>query len=107
MIWRRWVTESSSSVPQTSSDHLRRRLSNTRMSPPQSGFVQVGFWEVCRSQSLRFLPSDGQTGSCVSDGPDLIARRARSSQSYHISGVLRFALPAHVLLVQDDVLAGN
>src|SRR5260370_31575723 len=26
--------------------HLHRRLSNTRMRPPQSGLVQVGFWEV-------------------------------------------------------------
>src|SRR5438445_9715391 len=42
MIWRRWVTESSSSATQTSSDHLDRRHSNTRKRPPQSGFVQVG-----------------------------------------------------------------
>jgi hypothetical protein len=46
MIWRRWVTESSSSVPQTSSDHLDRRLSNTRMRPPQSGLVQVGLQKL-------------------------------------------------------------
>src|ERR1700687_1256094 len=46
MVWRRWVTESSSSATQTSSDHLDRRLSNTRMRPPQSGLVQVGLWEV-------------------------------------------------------------
>src|SRR5271155_3104354 len=43
MIWRRWVTESSSSAPQTTSDHLDRRLSDTRTRPPHSGFVQVGF----------------------------------------------------------------
>src|SRR5271154_3595914 len=41
MIWRRWVTESSSSAPQTTSDHLDRRLSDTRTRPPHSGFVQV------------------------------------------------------------------
>src|ERR1022692_3919171 len=46
MIWRRWVTESSSSAPQANSDHLHRRLSNTRMRPPQSGFVQVFLWEA-------------------------------------------------------------
>src|SRR5271156_5651834 len=46
MIWRRWVTESSSSATQTSSDHLDRRPRNTRTRPPQSGFVQVGLWEV-------------------------------------------------------------
>src|SRR6266852_3298172 len=46
MIWRRWVTESSSSATQTSSDHLDRRLSNTRMRPPQRGLVQVGLWSV-------------------------------------------------------------
>src|SRR5271165_5105175 len=42
MIWRSWVTESSSSATQTSSDHLDCRLSNTRTRLPQSGFVQVG-----------------------------------------------------------------
>src|SRR5258708_4439091 len=42
MIWRRWVTESSSSAPQTSSDHLDRRVSNTRTRPSQSGLVQAG-----------------------------------------------------------------
>src|SRR5258708_17416477 len=47
MIWRRWVTESPSSATQTSSDHLDRRPRNTRMRPPQSGLVQVGFLECC------------------------------------------------------------
>src|ERR1700683_1216664 len=46
MIWRRWVTESSSSAPQTSSDHLDRWFSNTRKRPPQSGLVQVGFEDI-------------------------------------------------------------
>jgi hypothetical protein len=36
------------------------RGSGTRQRPPQSGFVQVIFWEICRRQPLRFLPSDGQ-----------------------------------------------
>src|SRR5216683_7888257 len=54
MIWRRWVTESSSSATQTSSDHLDRRLNNTRMRPPQSGLVQVGLWEM-----IAFTPVDG------------------------------------------------
>src|SRR5450755_4030236 len=53
MIWRRWVTESSSSATQTSSDHLDRRLRNTRKRPPQSGLVQVGFWEVSEANSQR------------------------------------------------------
>jgi len=30
------------SATQASSDHLDRQLSNTRMRPPHSGFVQVG-----------------------------------------------------------------
>src|ERR1700682_4182134 len=51
MIWRRWVTESSSSAPQTSSDHLDRWFSNTRMRPPQSGLVQVGLSEADRDCS--------------------------------------------------------
>jgi hypothetical protein len=42
MVWRRWVTESSSSATQTSSDDLDGRLPNTRMRPPHSGLVQVG-----------------------------------------------------------------
>src|SRR6266446_1099795 len=47
MIWRRWVTESSSSATQASSDHLDRRLRNTRMRPPQK-----------RLSSSRLLGSD-------------------------------------------------
>ena len=39
MIWRRRVTESSSSATQTSSDHVDRRLRNTRKRPPQSGYT--------------------------------------------------------------------
>jgi hypothetical protein len=31
----------------------------------------------------------------------------RFSQGFVTSGVLGFAFPAHVLLIQDDVLAGN
>src|SRR6266446_6492524 len=48
MIRRRWVTGCSSSATQTTSDHLDRRLSNTRMRPPHSGFVQVGKPEAIR-----------------------------------------------------------
>src|ERR1019366_9744307 len=43
----------------------------------------------------------------VSDRPGLMAGRARSSSIYHTRAVVGFALPALVLLIQDDVLAGN
>ena len=39
MIWRRRVTGSSSSATQNSSDHVDRRLRNTRKRPPQSGYT--------------------------------------------------------------------
>src|SRR5713101_4873202 len=57
MIWRRWVTESSSSAPQISSDHLDRWFSNTRKRPPQSGLVQVGFWEVAAATTFKWVSS--------------------------------------------------
>src|ERR1017187_6409283 len=79
MIWRRWVTESSSSAPQANSDHLHRRLSNTRMRPPQSGFVQVGLWEVCRTGTDNAL---GRETAPVSNGPSNPPRdRSRNSST--------------------------
>src|ERR1700740_1569424 len=36
----------SSSATQTSSDHLDRRLSDTRIRPPHTGLVQVCFWKI-------------------------------------------------------------
>src|ERR1019366_10280836 len=43
----------------------------------------------------------------VSDRPGLMAGRARSSSIYHTRAVVGFALPAHVLLIQNDVLPDN
>src|SRR5258708_32711605 len=62
MIWRRWVTESSSSATQTSSDHLDRRLRNTRMRPPQSGLVQVGLSNVISGLLLDHGQTRNSTG---------------------------------------------
>ncbi|HVR27670.1 MAG TPA: SDR family oxidoreductase [Candidatus Polarisedimenticolia bacterium] len=86
MIWRRWVTESSSSAPQTSSDHLDRRVSNTRMRPSQSGLVQVGIAEVIAGSALELPSSSRITGKPEYCSSESLAPTERADFQFNKKG---------------------
>src|ERR1700682_4022587 len=74
MIWRRWVTESSSSATQISSNHLDRRLSNTRMRPPQkrlssSRLLGCDLFPEAPGYKSGFLSSHWQLGNDAPSSP--------------------------------------
>ena len=75
---------SSSSAPHTSSDHLDRWPRNTRMRPPQRGFVQVGLWSLIHHKGAGRFWLGKCPGCMISAWP--LSRRAHECKSAEFSG---------------------
>ena len=104
MIWRRRVTESSSSATQTSSDHLDRRLLDTRMRPPAKRLSSSRFLGSFTRSVLGNAPASTEQEHSRTVGQPEVTSSLATDLAGHlaVSSAIPAAYPAISLRCQES-----